>query len=624
MWRRFWIGVVFVIGCCVTDDVYAKEERVILYEPIEAILEEIEEEQVVKTYDEWNMATVTLEQEQIDQLRTQFPRAIIQMNQEYALDGDRDISSANQVNATRRMTSPYGGEGVKVAVVDSGVDVRHKDLNIQGGYCSSGIDCAQNVPFHDDNGHGTHVAGIIAARANGIGLVGIAPNVQLYAIKAMNQYGLGTSASLIDAIYWTMKHDIDVVNLSINTPRNDPSLQRALEEAYNKGMIIVGSVGNNGLEAMNKVTYPAKYDTVIGVAAVDRNGRKLPKSAIGPEVELSAPGERVESTYPLSWDFEDGVRDGYTRMSGTSMATPHVTAIVALYKERFPYASNDDIRRLLQETAADLGEPGHDPLYGHGLVQYIPYFEATAKLGVTQQKGKALVRSLNHPIVSLTMDGKKMTNQDAYEIYGVRGLKAVDIETTTRKGERFIERQYVSIHSPNYQDVHNRQAFARAIGYLSHHEQIQGFDDQTFRPYKEMTRAEAVTLIGRALQLDGTLRETEFEDVSPKSFASGYIQSVVDAKVASGFKDGTFRPNALVTRGEMAILLTRAFELKSNAQATDLKDVAPHMASYEAIRALRANNVTQGFTDQTFRPYAPMTRADFSLFLARTQDEQFR
>lgn len=624
MWRRFWIGVVFVIGCCVTDDVYAKEERVILYEPIEAILEEIEEEQVVKTYDEWNMATVTLEQEQIDQLRTQFPRAIVQMNQEYALDGDRDISSANQVNATRRMTSPYGGEGVKVAVVDSGVDVRHKDLNIQGGYCSSGIDCAQNVPFHDDNGHGTHVAGIIAARANGIGLVGIAPNVQLYAIKAMNQYGLGTSASLIDAIYWTMKHDIDVVNLSINTPRNDPSLQRALEEAYNKGMIIVGSVGNNGLEAMNKVTYPAKYDTVIGVAAVDRNGRKLPKSAIGPEVELSAPGERVESTYPLSWDFEDGVRDGYTRMSGTSMATPHVTAIVALYKERFPYASNDDIRRLLQETAADLGEPGHDPLYGHGLVQYIPYFEATAKLGVTQQKGKALVRSLNHPIVSLTMDGKKMTNQDAYEIYGVRGLKAVDIETTTRKGERFIERQYVSIHSPNYQDVHNRQAFARAIGYLSHHEQIQGFDDQTFRPYKEMTRAEAVTLIGRALQLDGTLRETEFEDVSPKSFASGYIQSVVDAKVASGFKDGTFRPNALVTRGEMAILLTRAFELKSNAQATDLKDVAPHMASYEAIRALRANNVTQGFTDQTFRPYAPMTRADFSLFLARTQDEQFR
>lgn len=624
MWRRFWIGVVFVIGCCVTDDVYAKEERVILYEPIEAILEEIEEEQVVKTYDEWNMATVTLEQEQIDQLRTQFPRAIVQMNQEYALDGDRDISSANQVNATRRMTSPYGGEGVKVAVVDSGVDVRHKDLNIQGGYCSSGIDCAQNVPFHDDNGHGTHVAGIIAARANGIGLVGIAPNVQLYAIKAMNQYGLGTSASLIDAIYWTMKHDIDVVNLSINTPRNDPSLQRALEEAYNKGMIIVGSVGNNGLEAMNKVTYPAKYDTVIGVAAVDRNGRKLPKSAIGPEVELSAPGERVESTYPLSWDFEDGVRDGYTRMSGTSMATPHVTAIVALYKERFPYASNDDIRRLLQETAADLGEPGHDPLYGHGLVQYIPYFEATAKLGVTQQKGKALVRSLNHPIVSLTMDGKKMTNQDIYEIYGVRGLKAIDIETTTRKGERFIERQYVSIHSPNYQDVHNRQAFARAIGYLSHHEQIQGFDDQTFRPYKEMTRAEAVTLIGRALQLDGTLRETEFEDVSPKSFASGYIQSVVDAKVASGFKDGTFRPNALVTRGEMAILLTRAFELKSNAQATDLKDVAPHMASYEAIRALRANNVTQGFTDQTFRPYAPMTRADFSLFLARTQDEQFR
>ena len=133
-----------------------------------------------------------------------------------------------------------------------------------------------------------------------------------------------------------------------------------------------------------------------------------------------------------------------------------------------------------------------------------------------------------------------------------------------------------------------------------------------------------MTLIGRALQLDGTLRETEFEDVSPKSFASGYIQSVVDAKVASGFKDGTFRPNALVTRGEMAILLTRAFELKSNAQATDLKDVAPHMASYEAIRALRANNVTQGFTDQTFRPYAPMTRADFSLFLARTQDEQFR
>ena len=613
-----WIVFFMPLVAQASDDV-----RLVIYDDVQEVQQvaktlQIEVEEV---YERAGITVIRADEERLDAFRTTLPRAILQTERHYESNAaeEQELFSAPLIQATRSNTYPYKGRGVRVAVVDSGVDTKHPDLHVHGGYCVHGVNCTQyRLPYCDNNGHGTHVAGIIAARENGQGLVGIAPEVELYAVKAMNEFGLGTTRGLVDAVNWTRENKMDIVNLSINTPKSDLALKKVLEEAYRAGVLFVGSAGNNGLEQDPSVTYPAKYDTVIAVSALGDTMRKLPKSAYGPEIEFTAPGSKIFSTYPFEWDFVDGKEDGYTRMSGTSMAAPHVTGVLALYRERFPEMTNVELRQHLRRTAKAIGDESEKTHFGYGLVQYRKDVKGSVPLDVKATKGKAVIQPKD-AVLELYADGRPLKKElEGYIAYGVAGLKAIDVESLS-----LHERQYVQIGEPYYKDVTNNQRFAYAVGYLSAHDQLDGFPDGTFRPHSKLTRAEAVLLIARALQLDVADKETEFEDVSEKSKAAGHIAAAVKAGIISGYPDGTFRPSVPMTRAEMAIVLTRAFDLTLD-RPVKIKDVHEWMKGYEAIQTLVQHKIAGGYLDGTFRPGAAMTRGDFAIFLARTQEPDFR
>jgi hypothetical protein len=180
-----------------------------------------------------------------------------------------------------------------------------------------------------------------------------------------------------------------------------------------------------------------------------------------------------------------------------------------------------------------------------------------------------------------------------------------------------------STYAQGFKDLSPDYRFYDEINYLTEKEIISGFLDNTFRANKYVTRAQAAVMIGRTFGLDGTPTDTPFWDVVEDTFASGYINSAYEAGIISGYRDRNYRPNKIVTRGEMAIILSRAFKLTEEAQLP-FPDVKPHMKSYSSIKKIVAENITVGFPDGTFRPEEEMKRGEFSAFLARALDDQFK
>ena len=252
------------------------------------------------------------------------------------------------------------GDPVKVGVIDTGIDLKHPDLqaNIKGGY--NAINPLKSP--NDDNGHGTHVAGIIAALNNSIGVVGVGPNIDLYAIKVLNANGSGYLSDVIEGLDWAITNKMQVVNMSLGTSQDVQSFHDAIVRTYNAGITIVAAAGNSG----GSVSYPAAYPEVIAVSATDQNNQIASFSSRGPEVDLAAPGVSIYSTYK---------GQSYATLSGTSMAAPHVSGAAALIIDTKKCDLNLDgvctpaeVQQRLEQTAIDLGDPGKDNLYGSGLV----------------------------------------------------------------------------------------------------------------------------------------------------------------------------------------------------------------------------------------------------------------
>lgn len=210
------------------------------------------------------------------------------------------------------------GAGVIVCTVDTGVDPTHPDLrnNIIGGE-SIVRSSWRWYPWGDDNGHGTHVAGIIAAENNSFGVVGVAPEAKIFAVKAMDSMGTGYSSGVADGIQSCIQNNAKVINLSLASPSDSALIHKAIQSAVNKGITVVAASGNFG----SNVSYPAKYPEVIAVSAINSKSEWLSLSNHGPEIQFTAPGEDVLSTLPYG---------RYGKMTGTSMASPHVAGVAAL------------------------------------------------------------------------------------------------------------------------------------------------------------------------------------------------------------------------------------------------------------------------------------------------------
>ena len=251
---------------------------------------------------------------------------------------------------------------VTVAVLDTGVDYTHPDLanrvDEQNGY--NYID--GNFDVMDDDGHGTHVAGIIAAELNSIGIAGVSgkANVKILPLKVLDDQGNGTMYDVSFAIMDAVDKGTDVINLSLSGERGreEPKmLQEAIAYALEHDVVVVAAAGNDGDRVERYV--PASIPGVIAVSAVNEELELVKFSNYGSEIALAAPGEEILSTY---------LRGRYVYASGTSQAAPFVSGTIALMKAAEPQLSVQDIEERLQRTAIDLGRKGHDEKFGYGLV----------------------------------------------------------------------------------------------------------------------------------------------------------------------------------------------------------------------------------------------------------------
>lgn len=248
------------------------------------------------------------------------------------------------------------GAGVKVAIVDTGIDPNHPDLKDK---IAGGINTVEkDAPWADDHFHGTHVAGTVAAALDNKGVAGVAPKATLYAVKVLTKEGGGNVFSIMQGIMWCAQNGIQVANMSLGAPQEIPFLQYAIQMAANAGVTIVAAAGNDG----KAVNWPAAYPETIAVSALCPTGVTNAKlcpsqsegistfSSRGPEIDFIAPGVLIPSSVPLSHDAS-----GVKAYSGTSMACPHVAGLAALAVAKGAQGP-EAVRAAL--TAAASGLPG--------------------------------------------------------------------------------------------------------------------------------------------------------------------------------------------------------------------------------------------------------------------------
>jgi subtilisin len=303
-----------------------------------------------------------------------------------AIDAELTASwGVERIGAATVQATGNTGSGIKVAVIDTGINYNHEDLkpnyvfvnNLPAGYDFVNKD---SDPM-DDNGHGTHCAGVIAAADNDIAVVGVAPQAKLIAYKVLNSQGSGYVSDVIAAIQRAIDDGAQVISMSLGSSTSSTALQQACDDAYNNhNVVLVAAAGNSGQARFgSSIIYPARYASVIAVGATDKNDARASFSSTGPELDIMAPGVNILSDY-IDVSPDDGRNIDTLYMSGTSMACPHVAGTAALVLASnqanwYPtYTDNDgvwessEVTNVLINTADDLGATGKDNLYGYGLV----------------------------------------------------------------------------------------------------------------------------------------------------------------------------------------------------------------------------------------------------------------
>lgn len=241
------------------------------------------------------------------------------------------------------------GKEIKIAVLDTGADPKHQDLkeaiteviNVSG----------ENLGF--SNGHGTGTAAVIGARKNGNGIIGVAYDCKIIAIKVLRESGGGTYAAIIAGVEAAISKGVDIINMSLGGPSNTPALESVINKAVRRGITVICAAGNAG--GTDTVSYPARYPSVIAVAATNKHKEISSFSSRGKEVDVAAPGEKIRTAWK---------NNTYAVVSGTSFAAPFCAGIAALMME----IDRKLTLEIIKKTAFDIDEPGFDISSGYGLI----------------------------------------------------------------------------------------------------------------------------------------------------------------------------------------------------------------------------------------------------------------
>ncbi|RWZ59076.1 alkaline serine protease [Halobacillus fulvus] len=504
------------------------------------ILENIPHEEV-HTYPSIQALTVEMNEKQAAALENH--PAIKWIEEDQQVEVTRQVRNWGYDVLGARTSKQLGltGDGIKIAVIDTGVNTSHPDLKIAGGVTF----VEDTTTYEDENGHGTHVTGVINAQNNNIGTIGVAPEAEIYAVKALDRGGIGNESDVMAGVQWAIDHDIDIINLSLTAPYASENLKEIINKAHQNGIHIVAASGNDrdgSGQITNDVMYPGRYENTLSVGAVTEDLKRASFSYQGKSLDAVAPGEQIYSTYIQQNE------SSYGYLSGTSMASPYVAGSIALYKQLYPDYTKAEIENLLIDHAIDLGPKGKDEAYGYGLVK--------------------------------------------------------------SPASYFI-------------DVEHRSWFKNYVNALAQEDWIQGYRDDKYRPYRDVTRQEVVTLVGRILDLDGTKRATSYSDVSSDLFGSGYIASATEEGIVEGLPGNQFRPNAPIDRGDVALIIERAFGPFTDG-SPQFSDVENGKYYEDAINALAEEQILNGYNGTEFRPEQSINRAEIATILAKVLDPSLR
>lgn len=244
------------------------------------------------------------------------------------------------------------GKNISIAILDTGIDMNHEDLNIRRSI--SFIEGTNG--YDDESSHGTHISGIIGAKDNKIGIIGVAPSSQIYSLKVLDAKENGKYSNIIQAIEWSIKNNIKIISMSFGGYQKSDALETAINKAHEKNIILISSSGNTGFFDEDTITYPAKYKNVISVGAINSQKERWFASSQGNKIDIMAPGEKILSTSP---------KQKYEIKSGTSMAAAYVTGSISLLLEKKPTLTNIEVENILKKTATPIGIPFE---YGNGLI----------------------------------------------------------------------------------------------------------------------------------------------------------------------------------------------------------------------------------------------------------------
>lgn len=483
----------------------------------------------------------------------------------------------------------YYGKGVRVAVIDSGINRYHED------FANSHIDTGLNLrdgstDVTDTTGHGTAVSGIIAAsRDNGIGIAGIADEATIVPLKCFT--GREASVSyIISAIYQAVDNfQCDVINLSLGLDKHVESFRAAIQYAQSKNAIIIASAGNSGTET---VLYPAAYDGVIGVGAVDRNNQLCSFSQRNYSVFVTAPGEGLLTL------GHNGTNE-YVYQSGTSFSAPFVTAVVAMARSYNPYISGDTVIDLLKKTATDLGPSGYDTDYGHGMLHAGKFMEQLLK---TPRYNTAPVATEKSQHMTVSMEYNAGAASVSYTLddwfYDAQGdaLKYA-VHATSADGKVSIKDSTLT-YTPSKKDM-----------------------DKTVRIVVSAHDGELLSTVHAVLNIKIDSHDIDLASVSQFSdlsthWSKKYVAFCVDRSVFEGVSERTFAPNQNMSRGMFITALARLSGDNIVNYTTNFHDVSPEEWYYRSVGWAQKRGLING-TGDMFYPNDNITREQLTAILSR-------
>lgn len=342
---------------------YAKEsvsEYIVMSKNENSVADVVADKDIVTDMEQGdNFAIVKMTKDQAEEIHNKNSKIIVEKDGEVAALSEKDSKSIAQEKEwnVKAINAVYADNKqaqniIKVAVIDSGVD-DYNDIDLAGNI--NLVEGEEDVSplYQDVSGHGSSVAGIIAAKNDGRGISGIAPEALIYSAKVLDGENRSTISRVIDGIYWAIDNKVNIINMSFGTSKKSEALHQAVKEAKKAGILMIAAAGNN-----RQIEYPAAYDEVMAVGSVDTKGEISEKSAIGEEMEIVAPGEQICST---------GAFGGTVVASGTSMSAPHITGVAVKLWEKDNTVSADFIRQLLDASANKFTSSRS---CGNGLVDY--------------------------------------------------------------------------------------------------------------------------------------------------------------------------------------------------------------------------------------------------------------